>query len=1309
MLTLDNRLDLSDTDYQMANEFSKDSVLNKHFGLDSALPMPFKYSKDKILNNDKTLTVRRHFHKGGIYRLDDKLVRVILKETGTLDEYLETSGKTKEEFLREFLGKGGKIDKANEDFAVVNKWLDGGKVSLYVYELKLAEEDDLTYEDSDFKNEEDFENTFLANFLAAKEQQIKRIRNQAKLETENPLRKARLQSVAKSLDKQRRVLKSSFNMDIVIKQAYADVQILENLLERPEGLELEDIKEMYAALSGHGELINNFKQYLDLDNDSKLSGEIFKVEGVINSSLTSAYNFLSKTGAKLVEETTGKILKLEYNSQGLLVPVASTDTGVSKRRTLSAAESTNPLIQAAYRMIRTADSTVNTKVGDYVEEAESIFKAFYKQKGIGMLDKKEGAFSEFIKESDKGFMLISKFNDSYYSDKRVRKGSGDKALTPTQIKVGVNWFKNNHSYEVNQEADQRHLKYLKDNLGQLRAKLDKDPGLDKILTEFTHSRDFKELYKSLAEHFNLSSSDNVTDFLKRRHKTIYYFLNTASKNDPNNLKRILDNTAAASEEDLALAHDLIFTNRSFRIASSGGQSSTAPLSYEVSSEKYLDKQFKKIEDLSEDDPTKVMYEFIKSTFSKYKPLAGESKSFLPFTAIPEISKTLGLVSQVGATFDLKETVKKDQYDIDPITGDRVEILRTNTLGTNIPMEDRSLNLEAVLDAFVKDTIKYSEYKDIHSEILTIKSLLKKQKIYKLDGSDKRVFDLAKDGKTKIYQYEDGLSNNYLLLQNHFNAAFYEKPRDIKVKGGKTYSRKTKKAIKKVTDQIEELQKTLTVPYEEFFKSALTTRRIDRSEKQQQLMDLIEEYERLIGSTKHITGRRIVNFLASITRKKLLGFNAMGLPVEWLEGFTKFVSLTSNPDLYFSMKDLALSYKSMITKIKFTEKDDIQHMLQFFNLNTDEIYGSKLDSSGAFNDKVNNALFYQYKIARDSIGYMFMESMLRGNKKFIIKDKNGEEHRLFDVMRFEGRKLVLPDTFDQNMFIDAAGRPTKLKIDMELFLTTVMKQQRERSDKTDPIELNNSNLGVLVSIFRSSWMFNQINYRFGKYQEYDVDTETFVDAVNPLTGHKQKGYYRSFFSKDLWKRKVEGEIDPYTGKEIKDNYKPDPKAAMIAIGKASIIGRMGAFKNLEGKDELTQRNVQKMMREVTITGSFFALMLLLTTLNDSGDDDEDKNRMKRAVLIALENLMTRGFRDWSAYLNPSAATSILQNATAATSVLTDVSKILQALVQSTYDPYLYEGTSRQRLRLPKVVLDAIPALRQIYRLPKKWQETQKLFK
>lgn len=1297
MLSLNNQIDVSDVDYESVSEFSKESIFNKHIGIETARSMPFKYSKDRILNNTKSITVRQNYHKTGIYKLDDKLVRVSLIGASTFQNFLTDRNMTKKDFLEQFLGKDEKVDTSNPDFKSVNNWLKGGDKSLYIYQLKLINEDDLTYEDEDFTSEEDFKDNFLNKFIHEREEQRQRIIKLAKAENKNEIRRNRLFSTANALNNQILLLRKSYNMDSVLEQANNDIDLLNNILKDDSNFEIEDIRQIYNILSGHATLIKNFSQYLSVDPDSEIVKQINSTTARIDKALTDSYNYLVKRTVSIVEDATGRIVELVKDDAGKLSFAPTADIKIF--RFTGASVSTNPLVQAAFRMTRIAKSIILTGIKNYEVESNDLFKEFYKATGI---KDKEKAFDQFINVTDKGMRLISKYNNKYYSDKFSKARIPDKGLNNTIMKSAVNWFKNNHSFNANQEADKRNLEYHKTFL---KRKMNIDDALNKIIDNFINYRDTKLLYKSLATYYGLKKNENVIDYIQNNHKEINRFLATANTQNPFKLVNLL-NKGTLTDKELKDVYNLLYVNSNFNIKHKD-HAVKWPFEFEVSSEKYLDEKFKEIDNLDDDNIIKRMHSHIRDTFKKYKPLMGDAAGYLPFTAIPEISKKHGVIKEINSLFNLKEKVKDESYEIDPITGDRIDILKINTLGTRIPMEERSLNLENVLKGFVEDALKYSEHKLIHDELITIKTILKDQKIYKLDKKNKPVFKQSKDGKSKILQYEEGLSNNYKLLENHINVTIHEKRRAQGAISKGSLSKKVQKDLDEINARIEEIKEEIKVPYETFITSAKNKRPDHRTELEVETLSLIDDYEYLQSQTVHYTSRRIVNFIASVTRKKLLGFNIMGFPIEFIEGFTRMISMSANPSIYFSFKDLMTSFKSLLTSLNPSSGKNVKETLSFFNINTEDIYGSEVET-GALNEKINKAAFFQYELSERGINYMFVESMLRGNKTFIIEDLNGEEHRLFDVMSFKDGKLILPDTFDQFMFFDQEGRPTKLKIDMELLLTTILKQQRKRTETTDPIVLNQSDFGVIMGIFRASWMFEQIYYRFGNYTEYNPTNGKFENVIDPLTGFKHKGYYKSFFSKDLWKEEVVGEIDPVTLEEKKDNYKWNIPMAIRTIGRASILGRAGLIKGDARKDELTEINVRKMMREVSIITMFSVAILTLSLLREGGDEDDDK--IKMATLILLENLATRGFRDWSAYLNPSSANSILQNASPIVSVLEDLPKIMITLGQTiSGDAYAYEGTSREYLRLPRKVIDAVPFIRQIERTKKKVTETQKLFR
>lgn len=302
-----------------------------------------------------------------------------------------------------------------------------------------------------------------------------------------------------------------------------------------------------------------------------------------------------------------------------------------------------------------------------------------------------------------------------------------------------------------------------------------------------------------------------------------------------------------------------------------------------------------------------------------------------------------------------------------------------------------------------------------------------------------------------------------------------------------------------------------------------------------------------------------------------------------------------------------------------------------------------------------------------IGFETSEKLTKGtlilaylkNKKVVGKD--GLTYYLGQELKYNEQGVAYLD----DRFEDDFGLESPLRNEVVNELSALSKKMLSRDSSRDPIQLNKPYWGQLLGQFRSGWMFEGFTRRWSS--GYD-------DAILG----KQRGYFHNvFLSEGKW----------------------DIKKAMNILYTAQF--NPSKLPGMYGMQDLDVRNVKKALRELQIWMSL-ATMYLTISLLAGGDDDEEDAFLNKTSNFLL-NLSYRGSRDLSFYINPKSTVEIFDSPFAAMSSVKQLMQFGTAIVTTPFDPYVYDDTEREQLKVIKSGVKLVPLYSGANSTYKKWME------
>lgn len=1181
--------------------------------------MPFKFSGHKIVTGEKTISVRPSIYSPGTYKdtATGRLFNVIPEGNMTLESYLASSGMSKKDFQKRFIGE------EEVKLPHIQEFLNGDR-ALNIYSIRAVESaDDVIPDLMDPRFAKIIDDRVA--ILHKLREELKRAKGDQKEAIRERIRRVEEQvATLKNEDAQ--------TIGTIVDNMEADMDAVEKLLD--SGADRKALEYASALLYNYANLLGvTFRDTIDLlDDDVKLKIMAFQSRNVRIAQRIKEQLFAIP--AAKVKAMTGKDVQMVNG-----LPVYDKDINAISRFALDTASTTNPIVQTLTRLIKDAIRKFSMRFESFrVKHKELVadLRAFQKAAGL----KKDEYYNYMIQTDAEGKrtgLFVGRLSHAYTMAKGQNPPGSLKRLL---------FYANNHDFTVNDAAWKEREKNL------------------------------MQWYRDNLSHYAELTERDVQNGITFERKLTQQAYNFAYKRNPHTMKAIFDkaksNPTAIQPGEVEFFKNFE-KNGGFGVEFVNGQY-LRPMEM-FAHAKWEDDKYKAIEAMADDDPRKKFYNHFKDTFEKGRQSLSDEEHYLPWNYIPEKTKDLGVGGNLRqwAVNNLSQVVSENIHGRDPVTQEIIKRIPVYMTAQKISAEDKSYDLGDVLESFEREVINHEEKYAIEDDANLLLALLKEQKIPETNP----------DGSTKIIngevQYKQGLTNTYQQAQYRLNANLYDERQDkegvTKMKMRHTLA---VREMKKLRAEMDALGLSEQEQQDAWELIAANQPYAGTDDKVAQFVEKGLRAKELKNSGGNVTWSKITNSLIYYTSVKLLGLNVFGGMAELLQGWTSFFT-ESAAGRYFTDKEALRSMGIMMKSLG--PNNAMKRKLN----NIGKYFGTHVERAAQDNqvaDKVSKFAFLQWEFANDTTNKMFLGAFLMHEK---VKDKNGNEHSLFDVMEVdEYGNFSLPADFD-NLFYDQNGDYSKYLLDLQHRFRELLKDNRERQTFEDPAELERTMLGRVLGQFKKNWLFSAMYARFGEYREADL-----------LRGKEVKGYYRSFLEQ-FKLRKVKDEY----GDEVLDfsfgGFREMAGRILMSFVRYSTIGRLLGAKGDTKHSELDQANLRKFMREFGMVLSISIAIVILTSMG--GDDDKDGFR-RYAI-----NQMIRLQRDLSMYMNPSDMASVLKNPAPVVGTLSDFFSIGGALIQTgvLLDPYTHTP-GHEQLRIAKAVKKNIPFLNQYDRFMTKIEKT-----
>jgi len=640
--------------------------------------------------------------------------------------------------------------------------------------------------------------------------------------------------------------------------------------------------------------------------------------------------------------------------------------------------------------------------------------------------------------------------------------------------------------------------------------------------------------------------------------------------------------------------------------------------------------------------------------------------------LPRVRKSLlfDLNSLVGMGATLKEDwiqsitsregMDNRHLEINPVTGRPYKNIPSAFI-TNIPVDDRSFELDKILGAFGKMAIEYKWKSRVEDSVLLVHKFLdnvstsEKRKQNTSDdlsalraqleyATDVLIYNETKleEGKSKLKIFQ---GNSYIAdedVRDKVEARVKEletldKPQDEILK---TIEEEFKGKVKIVSQKkrLKYLEEKVAAIEESYYSDEIT------EEERDKLIAPLEEEALTLG--RSVVWSKVGDKVLRYNQALALGFNPFSAVNNYMFGVTSNIIWAAGKNDFTPRQmwqAFGLMWKSALN-LKDKRMDKIANLIVLFNIMSDTIE-YKSGGTNETLEKIKNSPFTMLKGGDYMIkGQTFIALML--NTK--ITDVNGVERSLYEAFDNEGKWKT--DEFGENNGWNGDFTNTE---DMQDFLkfknksTQLIKKLHGNFDPKSPARYKKYILGRMLGQFRFSWMLEGIEQRFGERRRDDM-----LDRI------------------------VEGRYITYYNLGFKKSLKT---LAKLALGQAS------AFKGIRAQDRaIVEENMRRNLMEIYLYAALTAIYLTIKSLADDDDDEE---------LYLTMNMLQRVMADTTFYLTPSTFTQIIQDPFPIIKVYTRASKAFGSAEQLIFNDDL---TEHQREQKWANVTNAFPYINQYNR-------------
>lgn len=882
--------------------------------------------------------------------------------------------------------------------------------------------------------------------------------------------------------------------------------------------------------------------------------------------VASLINNINKKILKIDDVATNLVGKIIHDRSSGRYTASSVkeslfDDSMATATIYDASKSKNKLVKVLDLALKEAEIRIKDAYYQYSNQIEPIIDELKSyQKSVGL--KGDMVFDYMLQYEDgkRNGNTVGQYTADYYTTK--------KNLAKESTYKLAKWLGNNHTYTVNQEAWENFKKEKREWANSIQPDAMKAEYLgDMIIAQANPETYIKILQKAKTSKISEAEANFVREYNK------------------NHRKRYKGQDILVEKVD----------------------------------DKWKDSKYTEIMNLDDTDPRKRFYLYYNEKIKQQRESVGEYiDRFLPYSYIPELEPLSPFYKNLPDKFlnSISQRIRSSKVEeLDPVTGEPIMTVPLFSLSRSLNADEKSYELDKVLDNFMMDTLNKTYKEEIEDEANVMLQVLANRDYFVTDNAG-NVVTYEGNPQTKKIQN----SNSYQIAKYTTMAKLYGISQDIEgVTNIKTLNKKDAQELTELESLEEKIPEDL--------------QRIAELKSRQQ----------------NITGTKVANSIIKFTLYKALAFNPISGITEMIQGLSSnFIESASGK--FFNESNYWRAVGLMIHSRKpGLERSRIGKILDAFDVVGEIDPGFKHGDSSAF-----WMLKQADKFSKGVSLFAYLD-----NQK--IKDKQGNEYNLLDYITVDNNNnLSITDleNFD-NPFYDENNNPTKYKIDTQLKINEIVKSILARNNSTDPIQMNKKWYFRMIGQFRMSWMFEGFNRRFGEQKD------------NLILEADTKGYYRS-----TWEQ--------FWNKEGNFSFNDGMKAMWSVLTKQDTE-----------LSELDKTNIKKFLREISLILSTYTLWMIFSGVED--DDEEDGVFFNKTANFLI-NQSYRVNRDLTFFISPSSAIEVTSNIAPALKTSADAMRIIDAMVKTaTGNPYVYEGTKREELRVPRAIEKFTPIVNQPRRL------------
>lgn len=678
-------------------------------------------------------------------------------------------------------------------------------------------------------------------------------------------------------------------------------------------------------------------------------------------------------------------------------------------------------------------------------------------------------------------------------------------------------------------------------------------------------------------------------------------------------------------------------------------------------EEFRDQKYKHIDSLPEDHPQKVFYRLFsefhyevnervrvdegamlrRNFIAEYKKdYKDEDESWLNYLKDTTHDWALGM---------LTESPRDNIQGLDPLTKEITRAIPFYAFNGRIDPEDKNYNLGKVLGVLAQQYFHYEAMSDVEDDLLMAHYLLQNTPTYEVNSFGSPVIingePVIKKDTSAVYKQAD----------YHIMAVLYnERMKKDGIGGNKYYDSDTKRRI----EELDKLQKE---------QGELTAEQAD-------------EYRKLKANYTSSTVKKGTNALMYWTSMKNIGFNLFGGLAEIFQGTSSLYLRYGGKEWFSTVLPTLLQ---LVNPMDSEAKHKLDNLKKMFHVESD--VNPNIEES-----KMKKIAYAPYSIARVLANSGYLIAILKDQK---LKDKDGAEHSLHDIMSFDEKgKIVLPNNFE-NPFYNPDGSYSEYKYKLQQIVNKEIRQNRDRETDIDPIQMDKHFWGRLLGQFKASWLFEGMATRFGAEREglNDLDTAS-------------KGIYRSFW--DMAKTYVTH--TNALGEEERSFSVPRTLLkAMINVVKFSTPGRLTGWGKRGESSQLDYEGAVRTVREIQSALFLYGMVMLISGM--AHGDDRDK--WKKMGLTYLANYFMRTQRDMSSYFDPDSLMSIVnKNVIPALDTVQEAVKLIEDPFHGIFGNnwYYNQGKSNEQFKITRDAADLVPLMNQLRMIINKATKQQAIF-